>query len=282
AAVRPGLEGATLHEAGIISRLAAREVVGVPGEIRVGAAGRPRGRWGTALLVVAVAVAAVWLSQDGRLARLGRDLSARLGRPVPALSAPRPAPISGAAVMVGFLEALPAGATIEFSDAAAGLFIYWVRGEALARRLGELNLQVDGYRFSDLVVPLDDAAPGRWLGTVAYASADQEGALRPVKAEYERFFHRLQNNIATTGGMVIDMVPGTLTAGEYVIQGSLSELLAHLAVTAADSREIHYHRVSLLRQGQLNDGTYLLRVIFNLIEERDPSPRSSSPAGTGV
>ncbi len=199
AAVGPGLEGATLHEAAIISRLAAREVVGVPGEIRVGAAPRPRGLWRTVLLVVAVAVAAFWLSQNGRLASLGRDLAVRLGRPAPALPAPRPAPISGAAVMVGFLERLPAGATVEFSDAAAGLFIYWVSGEALARRLGELNLQVEGYRFSDLVVPLESTAPKRWLGTVAYASADQEGALRPVEADYDRFFHRLQNNIANTG-----------------------------------------------------------------------------------
>lgn len=276
----------TVLEAAIIERLSARVPASASDADASAAAPAERSRrWWVLLLVGLLVAAAFWLYREGRLDTLRQNLAAWLGRPVavaPSLAAP---PIAISAVMGQFLEGLPADATLEYMDAGAGLLTYWILGADLHQTLTRLNAQVQGRRFADVITPAGDVAPNRWLGTVAFASADQVGALDPIEANYDRFFNRLQANVQSTGGTVVDMIPGTLTAGEYVIQGSLSELRAHLAGVAGvveEAAPVHYHRLSLLRQAGSPDGDYLLRVIFNLTEEPNPSARSSSPGGTGA
>ena len=240
-----------------------------------------RRRWPLFIAMIMVAAGALWITRPDLVGRWGAALANRL-RPASAVSPPVGPVHSAGAVLARFLAGLPAGATPEFMAVGGGLLIYWINGEALGQPLGLLNAGVQGHRFSDLVAPDDGAAPDRWLGTVAFASVDQVGALRPVASEYERFFRRLKNRVTLTGGTVLQMVPGTLTAGEYVLNGSLSELHAHLMGVAEDDASVHYHRLSLLKDAEPAEQAYLLRVNFNLIEERNPSPRLSSLDDTGV
>ena len=233
------------------------------------------------LLLVIVVAAAYWWYQ-GWSWRQWREifpfLETSLGPTAPQAAA-QPAG-TGTAVMAGFLGGLPARATLDFLDAGAGIMIYRVQGDELGQVLRKLNADVQGHRFSDLVTPSRSAS--YWLGTVAFASRNQAGALRPVRAEYDRFFRLLQDQIRSTGGVVVEMVPGTMTAGEYVIRGSLDEIRAHLAAAARDSINVFYHRLSLLKSATPPEGLYLLRVTFNLVEEQVPSPPPSLPEDTGA
>jgi hypothetical protein len=194
-----------------------------------------------------------------------------------------PPPGSCPRTLAWFLEELPGEASIDFLDIGAGVLMFRVRGEEIGSALLQIQEEVEGYRYSDLLRPRESSpSPGFWLGTVAFQSRDQVGALRPVKADYDLFFLQLETRVRDTGGLVVATVPGTMTAGEYVIQGTMNEIQAHLANAAANGRNIHYHHISLLRaEGDLT-GPYLLRVIFNIIEERPLSPPPSSPGDSGV
>jgi len=184
--------------------------------------------------------------------------------------------------MARFLGDLPSQATIDFMDTGAGILTYRVRGDELTQSLLRLNTGVEGHQFSDLITPSGAALPDIWLGTIAFTSSDQVGALLPVESEYEHFFSRLRDKVSSSGGVIVETVPGTMAAGEYLLQGSLDEIRAHLVATAGDSTDVHYHRMSLLKRNELAAAPYLLRVIFNLIEERALSPRLLSPEGTGA
>ncbi len=289
---RPGLqETAAEPEAGellereaeIVNRLEAR----IPPETPPIAVAIPRAKsrfrpWMVILLVI-VAAAAYWWYQGwswNRFREFFPFLEAPPSTEVPEVTALRPG--ACAAVMARFLEELPSRASLDFMDIGAGVLIYRVWGQELAQSLLQLNAGVEGCRFSDLITPSILAASGGWLGTVAFASEQQVGAMRPVMSDYDRFFRQLQDKVRSTGGVVVEMVPGTMTAGEYVIRGSLDEIQAHLAAMAGDSLDVHYHRMSLLKSVEPAGRPYLLRVIFNIIEEPTPSPQSSLPEGTGA
>jgi len=270
-------------EAEIISRLEARAPTVAP----IVAAPKPREKsrfrsW-MVIVVVVLIVAAYWWYQ-GWSWRQFRE--AFPFREVPSPADVRPAVTfeegTCAAVVTNFLLGLPSRAAIDFMDAGAGMLIYRVWGQELAQPLLQLNASIEGHQFSDLLMPVTITGPDYWYGIVTFNSRDQAGALRPVRSEYDRFFRLLQDRVRDTGGDLVEMVPGTMTAGEYVIRATLDEIQAHLATVSSDSTAVHYHRLSLLSPDGLDSDFYLLRVIFNLIEEPTPSPQLSSPGSTGV
>jgi len=134
----------------------------------------------------------------------------------------------------------------------------------------------DGRRFHGQAAAFQPAGEGPGLGH------QRPGGLHPVAADYKLFFTRLQNHISSSGGAIVEMIPGTMTAGEYVIRGSLVEIEAHLVEITQLVASAHYHRMSLLRQDEPSAEAYLLRVIFNLTEETTASPLLSSQGATGA
>ncbi|MFB0516023.1 MAG: hypothetical protein ACETWG_05395 [Candidatus Neomarinimicrobiota bacterium] len=290
--LKPGLQEAIVwpeeevledREAAIISRLQGR----LPAEALAVVTPKPRAKsrflpWIVVLLVILV-VAVYWWYQ-GWSWRQWRELFP-FREPAPAVGVPegvglRPGTCVTAVAQV--LEELPVQASLDFIDAGVGVLIYWVSGEDLAKSLLQLNTRIEGRQYSDLITPSAPAPPDYWLGTIAFDARDQVGALRPSRSDYDRFFRRLQKKVSNTGGVVLEMVPGIMTAGEYVIQGTLDEIRAHLTTALIDSSGVHYHRLSVLKPEQLAGDSYLLRVIFNLIEEPILLQRSSSPADTGA
>lgn len=245
---------------------------------------KSRSRWWVMLSLLILASAVYWSYQSGNLVRLRNLFSVVKSAPtaLPALPAAKAPQGTCAKVLAGFLDQLPSRATVDFMAAGTGMFIYRIWGEDLGMVLPQLNAKVVGYQYGDVIGPIADGAPGYWLGTVAYASEDRPGALRPVEADYERFFTRLQDHISSSGGAIVEMIPGTMTAGEYVIRGSRVEIEAHLAEITQVAISAHYHRMSLLRQDEPSAEAYLLRVIFNLIEETTASPLLSSQGDTGA
>ncbi len=288
---RPGLQEAAAgleleavtHEEAILHRLQERataEALAVaPSRVKT----RLRFRGWLVIILVVLVVAAYWWYQ-GWSWKKWREVFPYPKTP-PAATMPRAVvqpPWSCAAVMARFLSDLPSQAAVDFMDTGAGLLIYRIRGEELAQSLLKLNSRVEGHQFSDLITLSAPAAPACWQGAVAFASGDQVGALRPIKSEYERFFRRLKDRVRSSGGIVVETIPGTMTVGEYVLQGSLSEIQTHLVTAASDSAYVHYHRMSLLKPDRIATGPYLLRVIFNIIEERPLSPQSLLPGDTAA
>jgi hypothetical protein len=287
---KPGLQGEILvpegavmskRELKVISRLEARAPEDA---VQAEAAPVSRGRrtWLWVLLVIVLAAVAVWYFQGWQLAqdlflpfreesriREQKVYRAPLGK-------------TSVSVLASFLEDLPENAVVDYADAEVGLLIYRIWGQAMHQDLLRLNATVEGHRFSDLLPPVDTTNPGFWLGTIVLVAPDQEGAVRPLKEEYERFFLKLQHLVSETGGAVVRMVPGTMSTGEYVLSGSIGELQAHLNMIDQDSMNIHYHRLSLLNQTDTPDGDYLLHVVFNIIEGRLQSPLSSLQESSGA
>ncbi|UCH63492.1 MAG: hypothetical protein JSU77_03310 [Fidelibacterota bacterium] len=288
---RPGLQeavaelelGADVHEEAILNRLQERATAEAQAVVPPKVKKRSR-FWGWLVIIVVILVVAAYWWYQGWSWKRWREIFPSPETP-PATVMPPAAmqpPGSCAAVMARFLSDLPSQAAIDFMDAAAGLLIYRIQGEELTQSLLRLNTRVEGHRFSDLITLPAPAAPTCWQGAVAFTSSDQVGALRPIESEYEHFFRRLKDRVQSSGGVVVETVPGTMTAGEYVLQGSLDEIQTHLVTTAADSAYVHYHRMSLLRPKEIAAGPYLLRVIFNIIEERPLSPRSLLPGDTAA
>lgn len=283
AAAEPELEEVAAHEEAILSRLQARAIPEALPVMPPKARAKSRFWAWLVILLVILVVAGYWWYQGWSWKRW-REIFPSPETP-PAAATPQAAaqpPGSCAVVMARFLSDLPSQVAIDFMDAGAGILVYRVRGQELDQSLLRLNTRVEGCQFSDLITPSGSAKPGCWLGTVTFPSRDQVGALRPVKSEYERFFRQLKDKVHSSGGMVVETIPGTMTAGEYVLQGSLEEIQAHLVTAAGDSTNVHYHRMSLLKPDELDVGPYLLRVIFNLIEERILSPRSLLPGDTAA
>ena len=287
---RPGLQGevaipegavTSARELQVVSRLEARVPTAEKTEEAPPTVKRRRG-WLWLLLIVVAAAAAVWWFQgwqlvDDLLLPL-RDQALVRDQEVVEV----PDGQTSVSVMASFLRDLPEDAVVDYVDAEAGLLIYRLWGDELNQDLLRLNTALEGHRLSDLLPPIDTADSGFWLGTVVFVSPDQEGAVRPLKEEYERFFVNLQDLVTETGGEVIKMVPGTMSTGEYVLSGSMGELQAHLDVIDQDSMNVHYHRLSLLNQTGAPEGDYLLHVVFNIIEGRFSSPLSSLQGSTGV
>ena len=287
----PGLQGGGAaiglglpdREEAIIDRLQSRTAPSRAAS-RAQSQKKSRSRWWVILSLLILASAVYWGYQSGNLVRLRSLLPMVRSLPsaLPALPAAKLPQGTCAKVLAGFLDQLPARATVDFMAAGTGMFIYRIWGEDLKTVLPQLNAAVEGYQYGDVIGPIADGTPGYWLGTVAYASGDLPGALRPVVADYERFFTRLQDHISSSGGAIVEMIPGTMTAGEYVIRGSLVEIEAHLAEVTQVAVSAHYHRMSLLRQDEPSAEAYLLRVIFNLTEETTASPLLSSQGDTGA
>ena len=287
----PGLQGAGAalglgppdREEVIINRLQSRAI-----PTRAASKAQPRkksrSRWWIILSLLIFASAVYWRYQGGNLVRLRSLISVvRSSQPaLPALPAPMSPQGTCAKVLAGFLDQLPSRAKVDFMAAGAGMFIYRIWGENLDTVLSHLNADVIGYLYGDVIGPIADGAPGYWLGTVAYVFEDRPGGLHPVAADYKLFFTRLQNHISSSGGAIVEMIPGTMSAGEYVIEGSLLEIEAHLAEITQLAISAHYHRMSLLRQDEPSTEAYLLRVVFNLTEETTASALLSSPGATGA
>ncbi|MFC1535671.1 hypothetical protein ACFL32_00750 [Candidatus Neomarinimicrobiota bacterium] len=287
---KPGLQGEILvpegavmskRELKVISRLEARAP-----EDAVQAEATPvtRGRrtWLWVLLIIVLSAVAVWYFQGWQLAqdlllpfreesriREQKVFRAPLGK-------------TSVSVMASFLEDLPEDAVVDYADAEVGLLIYRIWGQEMNQDLLRLNSAVEGHCYSDLLPPVDTTNPGFWHGTIVFNAPGQEGALRPLKEEYERFFLKLQHLVSETGGAVVRMIPGTMSTGEYVLSGSIGELQAHLNMIDQDTVNVHYHRLSLLNQTDTPDGNYLLHVVFNIIEGRLQSPLASLQESTGV
>ena len=272
-----------IHEEAILHRLQERataEALAVaPPKVKT------RSRfWGWLVIILVILVVAAYWWYQGWSWKKWREIFPFPKTP-PTEVMPRAAvqpPGSCAAVMARFLSDLPSQAAVDFMDAGAGLLIYRIRGEELAQSLLRLNARVEGHRFSDLITLSAPAAPACWQGAVAFTSSDQVGALRPIKSEYERFFRKLKDRVSSSGGVLVETIPGTMTAGEYVLRGSLSNIQTHLVTAASDLAYVHYHRMSLLKPDGIATGPYLLRVIFNIIEERPQSPRSLLPGDTAA
>lgn len=287
---KPGLQGELLipegavmseRELKVISRLEAREPAK---EVQAEAppVTKVRRTWLWVLLIVVLAAVAVWWFQGWQLAQ---DLflpfrEESLLREQEVVEAPiGPTCVSA---LASFLEDLPEDAVVDYADAETGLLIYRIWGHDLSQELLRLNTAVEGHRFSDLLRPVDTTGTGLWFGSIVFVAPDQEGAVRPLKEEYERFFRKLQHLVSESGGEVVRMIPGTMTTGEYVLSGSIGELQAHLNMIDQDSINVHYHRLSLLNQMDSPDGDYLLHVVFNIIEGRLQSPLLSLQESTGV
>ncbi len=288
----PGLQGtadelesdeAAAHEEALLNHLQARAISEAPPVAPPKAKAKSK-LWAWLVILLVISVVATYWWYQGWSWKQWRDIFPFRETP-PAAAMPVAAaqpPGSCAIVMARFLGDLPSEVTIDFMDAGAGILVYRVRGQELEQSLLQLNTRVEGCQFSDLITPSGSDAPGCWLGTVAFTSRNQVGALRPVKSEYERFFRQLEDKVRSSGGVVVETIPGTMTAGEYVLQGSLEEIQAHLVTASGDSANVCYHRMSLLKPDGLTAGPYLLRVIFNLIEERTLSLRSLSPGSTAA
>jgi hypothetical protein len=185
-------------------------------------------------------------------------------------------PVTSAGIMANFLSNMPTQITLDFMDAGAGVLIYRVWGEDLTRYLPQLNAMVIGYEQSDLLAPEGISKPGYWLGTVAYKTGNSIGALKPVASDYNEFFDNLEMQLRGSGAQLITTVPGFRKAGEYVIKGTILDIQDHLTEIDAGALLIKYHRMSLIRDGDLVGGRYKLRVIFNLVEDSGQSQLLSS------
>ncbi|UCD38443.1 MAG: hypothetical protein JSW54_02915 [Fidelibacterota bacterium] len=272
------------REAAIIQRLGARVTAEAPIAEAPPRKIRSRFRIWIVLLIIIVAGVAYWWYR-GWDWKPWEELLQLLVTPPPVSEALAIAePIGTCPVIIDrFMNALPSRASLDFLDVGGGILMYYVQGGDLAQSLLHLNTQIEGYRYHGVVAPRGPGiSVGSWLGTVAFDSRDQVGALRPVKSDYDQFFNLLENNVRNTGGVLVAKIPGTMTAGEYHIQGSLGEIQAHVASITHEMNKVHYHRMSILKQAAQVGETYLLRVIFNLIEERVPSPQLSSPGDSGV
>ncbi len=289
----PGLQGAVaepvaeepLEEAedAIIKRLEAR----VKEEVPPAEVPKPKKKsrlriWIIVFMLIGVAAAYLWY-QGWTWQQLREKLPFLESLAVPRESkfvAEQPVPC--AKIMARFLEGLPQEASLDYLEAGGGIMVYRIWGQDLAQVLLPLSAQVDGYQYSDFIQESPPNDPGYWLGAVVYAPRGQVGLLRPTQSDYERFFRRLQDMVRDTGGTLVEMIPGTMTMGEYVIQGTLDEIQSHLVSTTADPAKVHFHRVGLFKPEDSADGDYLLRVVFNLVEEPESSPQLSSPASTGA
>ncbi|MFC1480772.1 hypothetical protein ACFL6E_00820 [Candidatus Neomarinimicrobiota bacterium] len=190
--------------------------------------------------------------------------------------------VTSAGVMANFLANMPIQITLDFMDAGAGVLIYRVWGEDLTRFLPQLNAMVIGYEHSDLLAPEGVSKPGYWLGTVAYKSDNGTGALRPVELDYNEFFDNLELQLRGSGAQLIATISGFRKAGEYVIKGTILEIQDHLTEIDSDASSIKYHRMSLIREGDLVGDRYKLRVIFNLVEDSGQSQLLSSRVDSGA
>lgn len=286
----PGLQGAGVegdqgevdsHEDAILNRLQARAKSETQQVLPPEKKKKP-GRLAWLIVIVILIAAAYLLDQTGtwKWSELLPFLKAPTTAEIPQVSTPEAG--SCATVIASFLTELPSPIVVRFLDAGGGVLIYRVEGDELNQPLQQFNSNVKGHQFSDLIVPSNATEPGIWLGIVAFNAKEQVGALRPVESEYVHFFNQLRNNVGQSGGEIVKTVPGTMTAGEYVLQGSLEVIKSHVVAIANDASGIHYHRVTLLKPDELIEGPYLLRVIFNLIEDQSLSQQLLSLESTGV
>ena len=225
------------------------------------------------VILVLLGVAAYWASQAWVQYRTAHGRVISITPPTRSaviLPPPASAPSSSAAIMAAFIEQLPSQATIDFMDAGAGVLIYRIWGWELSQYLPQMNAMVEGYRQDDLLAPGGGEAPGYWLGSVTYEAQDTLGILRPAEYGYVGFFDSLQAQINTTGGDIVEMIPGNNATGEYVIRGTLRDIHGHLNTLSAHRPPARYHRMSLLRQSNAPTETYLLRVLFSLGEPESP------------
>ncbi len=285
----PGLQGVgdggdqgevDSHENAILNRLHARAISETQ---QVSTPEKKKTRRLAWLIVIVVLIAAAyWVDRSGIWKWSELLLSLTTPRTAEISQGTTPETGSCAAIMANFLTELQSPFVVEFLDAGGGVFTYRVQGQELNQPLLQFNSGVKGHQFSDLIVPSDITEPGIWLGIVAFNAKEQVGALRPVESEYIYFFNQLRNNVGQSGGEIVKAIPGTMTAGEYVLQGSLEVIKSHVVAMANEAAGIHYHRVTLLKPDELFEGPYLLRVIFNLIEDQSLSQRLLSPESTRV
>lgn len=229
------------------------------------------------IILVLISVSGYWGYQAWVQYQAGRMSVLSLTPPPPVpLAQVLPGLVKGssAAIMAAFIDQLPAQATIDFMDAGAGVMIYRIWGWELSQYLPQMNAMVEGRQYDDLLAPGGADAPGYWLGSVTYEAEDTVGVLRPVEYGYSGFFDTLQAQIGTTGGMIVEMLPGSNSTGEYVIRGSIADIKAHLKMLSERRPQARYHRMSLLRQSNQPSESYLLRVLFDL-EEPESLPLSS-------
>ncbi|UCD39092.1 MAG: hypothetical protein JSW54_06325, partial [Fidelibacterota bacterium] len=227
----PEAEEEVDREAAIIERLGARVSVEAPLAEAPRRTIWSRFRIWVVLLIIVVAGVAYWWYR-GWSWKPWEEILQFLVTPPPVGEALAIAePVGTCPVIIDrFMDALPSRASLDFLDVGGGILMYYVQGRDLSQSLLQLNTQIEGYRYHDVVAPREpDISFGSWLGTVAFDSRDQVGALRPVKSDYDQFFNLLENNVRSTGGTLVAMIPGTMTAGEYHIQGSLGEIQAHVA-----------------------------------------------------
>ncbi len=223
------------------------------------------------IILILIGVSGFWGYQAWLQYQAGRRSILSLTPPPPVKAAqvlPGLVKGSSAAVMAAFIDRLPAQATIDFIDAGAGVMIYRIWGWELSQYLHQMNAMVEGRQHDDLLAPGGADAPGYWLGSVTYEADDTLGVLRPVVYSYSGFFDTLQAQIGSTGGIIVEMVPGSNSTGEYVIRGSIAVIKAHLKMLSGRRPQARYHRMSILRQSNQPSESYLLRVLFDL-EERE-------------
>ncbi|MCK4578074.1 MAG: hypothetical protein KAU50_04745 [Candidatus Marinimicrobia bacterium] len=229
-------------------------------------------RWLIALLLAGLA--GYWAYQawtafygaDGSIISVTQPVTEQPAAAAPALIG------SPASILPTFIEHLPSQATIDFMDVGAGVLIYRMWGRELSLFLPQLNAMVDGHIRDDLLAPDGGNIPGYWLGTVIYESEDQEGVIRPVDGDYGAFFDTLKTRVNSTGGLLVEVIPGAVSAGEYVISGTLRDLHSHLLMVSRSQTKAYYHRMSIIRQYDQPAESYLLRVLFHLVKEPKPSP----------
>lgn len=231
-------------------------------------------KFGWLFLFALLAVIAYWLYTGGYSDLIKRkDVS---GARVHQLSPTKKAKVmpirTSVLIMEAFLSGLPSKATIDFVDVGDGILTYKAWGQELTDHLLQSQSSISGYQFGDLISPGASTGPGYWWGTVAYASTEPIDALRPIESDYQEFFNELKLGVRTSGGAVLETIPGIMAAGEYLLSGTLKDIQAHLAEVAYGEVNAHYYRLSLIRNGDTETAPYMLRVVFNLIEEQEKSP----------
>lgn len=186
-----------------------------------------------------------------------------------------------ATVFRNAMDFIPADAIVDYMEAGTGVFLYRIWGTGIRQQLQYLNSQVEGRQFADLMGPEGETGTGYWLGAVVYNSNEYGRPSIPTPLDYREFFTRVDRDVKTSGGVLVEMTSGMMEAGEYVISGNWADIRSHMNQVLNAYTSAYFERISLVRRSGDVDDTFLLRVVFNLMGGYTASQQRSLPGATG-
>ncbi len=202
--------------------------------------------------------------------------------PEHAQETPTEAPKSTTAtVFRNAMDFVPAGAIVDYMEAGTGVFLYRIWGTGIRQQLQYLNSQVEGYQFADLIGPEGEVGTGYWIGAVVYSGNEYDRPSIPTPLDYNAFFTRVDHDVKSSGGVLVEMTSGMMEAGEYVIRGNWGDIRSHMDQVLNAYTSAYFERISLVRRTGDVEEMYLVRVVFNLMGGYTASQQPSSPGVTG-